>query len=68
MGWSPGSDDGRPERENMENIIQINLDHLTLGQLSALEKILYTIGTAEDIKKVELYLVKYLEKALLHNE
>ena len=23
MGWSPGSDDGRPERKNMENLYQI---------------------------------------------
>ena len=52
----------------MKNIIEINLDNLTRGQLLALERILYTAGTVEDVKKVDLYLAKYLEKALLHNE
>ena len=65
---SPRCAEGRRERKNMKNIIEINLDNLTRGQLLALERILYTAGTVEDVKKVDLYLAKYLEKALLHNE
>lgn len=29
MGWSPGSDDGRPERENMKTLERVNIEKLS---------------------------------------
>lgn len=45
----------------MNNQITINLDNLTAVQLLTLERILYTAGTVEDVKKADKKLAELLE-------
>lgn len=46
----------------MDNAIKINLDNLTEEQIITIIRILYTAGTVEDVKKVDTYLSKFLNK------
>lgn len=49
-GWSPGSDDGRPERKNMKNIIKVNADSEMYWEIESTEKL-----TEKDIEFIENY-------------